>query len=210
MASTVPIVHVTQQTDVRQRVDGRHGDVHRQRSFVGAAGLAGRFFLSGDLNIAGSDTGTGLLVAGPPRQVGAVHPLLAGSGLLVEIPTSQWTHYQEATLSTIQNAVSNIPPSVQGFVDGIDPAGVDAAAGAQWDFASIPAAPGSATVSAVWHFTRTSPLDLARPHRRQALGQTATVKVAARNADGSPDPDSRGALRDHRREPGRGSGDDGR
>jgi hypothetical protein len=143
-----------------------------------------RLFEAGDLVVAGNDVGTGAFAAGPPREVGAVHPLLLGYDRLLEI--TPWTHFQEATLSVIQNAVSNPSQTVQGMVDTTNPARVDAAAGAQWNFANL--APGvPVVVSALWRFARTTPLDLAAAGSTQPLGQVATVKVTARNGDGSPD-----------------------
>jgi hypothetical protein len=144
-----------------------------------------RLFEAGDLVVAGNDSGTGAFAAGPPREVGAVHPLLLGYDRLLEI--TPWTHFQEATLSVIQNAVSNPSQAVQGMADTINPTRVDTAAGAQWNFANL--APGvPVVVSALWRFARTSPLDLVVTSATQALGRAAVVNVSARNGDGSPDP----------------------
>jgi hypothetical protein len=146
---------------------------------------AARLFAAGDLVVAGNDSGTGAFGAGPPREVGAVHPLLQGYDRLLEI--TPWTHFQEATLSVIQNAISNPLQSVQGMADTIDPNRADTAAGAQWNFANL--APGAqVVVSARWRFARTSPLDLVAATATQTLGQTAVVNVTARTADGSPAP----------------------
>jgi hypothetical protein len=180
----VPIVHVTQRLTYVNGSSDVVATYNVARSFVGAAGLPARFYASADLFVAGSDTGAGVFAPGPPREVGAVHPLLTGSARLIEI--SPWTHYQEAAYSTIANAASNASTSAPGFADTVDPANVDAAAGVQWDFADVPVAPG-VTVSVLWRFTRTSPLDLVAATPTPAQGQTATVNVTARNADGSPD-----------------------
>jgi hypothetical protein len=144
-----------------------------------------RLFEAGDLVVAGNDSGTGAFTAGPPREVGAVHPLLLGYDRLLEI--TPWTHFQEATLSVIQNAVSNPSQAAQGMADTINPTRVDTAAGAQWNFATL--APGvPVVVAALWRFARTSPLDLVVTSATQALGRAAVVNVSARNGDGSPDP----------------------
>jgi hypothetical protein len=146
---------------------------------------AARLFAAGDLVVAGNDSGTGAFGAGPPREVGAVHPLLLGYDRLLEI--TAWTHFQEATLSVIQNAISNPLQSVQGMADTVDPNRADTAAGAQWNFANL--APGvPVVVSARWRFARTSPLDLVAATATQTLGQTAVVNVTARTGDGSPAP----------------------
>jgi hypothetical protein len=180
-----PIVHVTQRLTYVNGSSDVTATYNVSRLVVGAGPLPARFYASADLFVAGNDSGTGFFAPGPPREVGAVHPLLTGSARLIEI--DPWTRYQEAAYSTIAAAASNPSPSAPGFANAIDPTSVDAAAGVQWDFTSLPTAPG-ATVSVLWRFTRTSPLDLAAVSPTQALGQTATVKVAARNADGSPDP----------------------
>jgi hypothetical protein len=146
---------------------------------------AARLFAAGDLVVAGNDSGTGAFGAGPPREVGAVHPLLLGYDRLLEI--TPWTHFQEATLSVIQNAIGNPLQSVQGMADTFDPNRVDTAAGAQWNFANL-AFMAPVVVSARWRFARTSPLDLVAATATQTLGQTAVVNVAARTGDGSPDP----------------------
>ncbi|HEX5924647.1 MAG TPA: Ig-like domain-containing protein, partial [Baekduia sp.] len=146
---------------------------------------AARLFAAGDLVVAGNDSGTGAFGAGPPREVGAVHPLLLGYDRLLEI--TPWTHFQEATLSVIQNAISNPLQSVQGMADTVDPNRVDTAAGAQWNFANLaPMVP--VVVSARWRFARTSPLVLVAATATQTLGQTAVVNVTARTGDGSPAP----------------------
>ena len=116
-----------------------------------------------------------------------MHPLLLGYDRLLEI--TPWDHFQEATLSVIQNAVSNPSQAVQGMADTTNPTRVDAAAGAQWNFANL--APGvPVVVSARWRFARTNPLDLVATSATQAVGQAAVVNVSARNGDGSPDPGS--------------------
>jgi hypothetical protein len=146
---------------------------------------AARLFAAGDLVVAGNDSGTGAVGAGPPREVGAVHPLLLGYDRLLEI--TPWTHFQEATLSVIQNAISNPLQSVQGMADTVDPNRADTAAGAQWNFANL--APGvPVVVSARWRFARSRPLDLVAATATQTLGQTAVVNVTARTGDGSPAP----------------------
>jgi hypothetical protein len=152
---------------------------------VAATALQARLFVAGDLFVAGNDTGTGVFAAGPPREVGGVHPLLAGSTRLIEI--SQWTHYQEGSYSTISNAVANTSTAAQGFDDTINPLRVDDAAGAQWDFTSLPFQTPVA-ISVRWRFRRTMPLDLALTAATHATGQTATVNVTARDGDGNPTP----------------------
>ena len=183
---TVRVVHVTGRVSYVNgspdvTVSYTVTNVRQDQMTVAAA----RLFAAGDLVVAGNDSGTGAFGAGPPREVGAVHPLLLGYDRLLEL--TPWTHFQEATLSVIQNAISNPLQSVQGMADTVDPNRADTAAGAQWNFANL--APGvPVVVSARWRFARSRPLDLAAATATQTLGQTAVVNVTARTGDGSPAP----------------------
>jgi hypothetical protein len=144
--------------------------------------LTGRLFESADLVVAGNDSGIGTFSAAPIRQVGAVNPLGTGAASMLEV--SPWTHYQEGALSTIQNTVNNRSTTPPNLADAVDPGLVDAAAAVQWD---VSLGAGQSTgESVIWSFTRTSPLQLVAVQPTRATGQIATVTVAARNADGSP------------------------
>jgi hypothetical protein len=145
--------------------------------------LHGRFFESADLNVAGNDTGTGFFTPSPVRQVGGVNPLGNGAAGLLEV--TPWTAYQEGVLSTIQNIVNSAAAAPPSFDNTVNPAVVDSAVGVQWDLASL--TQGSSTgESVVWHFARTTPLQLVAAQPTQTVGKTATVTVTARNGDGSP------------------------
>jgi len=152
---------------------------------VGAAAFQGRLFESADLFVAGNDNGSGFFAAAPIRQVGGVNPLGNGEASLLEL--SPWTHYQEGSLSTIQNVVNSTAAASPSFNDTVVPQVVDNAAGVQWDFTNL-SSTSSVGESVVWRFTRTSPLQLVAAQATRATGQTATVMVTARNADGSPNP----------------------
>jgi hypothetical protein len=143
-----------------------------------------RLFTSGDLVVAGNTTGAGFFLGGPPRQVGGRNPLSLGSGSLVE--ATPWSAYQEASFPTISNAVHATAATATGLNNTVVAQVVDSAVAAQWDTTLLPSQ--SQTFSVTWRFTRTSPLDLVAVSPTAALGQTATVNVTARNADGSPDP----------------------
>jgi hypothetical protein len=146
--------------------------------------LLGRLFASGDLVVAGSTNGAGFFLPGPPRQVGGLSPLSSGAGSLVEV--TPWAAYQEASFPTISNAVHATAATATGLNNTVVPQVVDNAVAVQWDRPLAPSVP--VTVSVTWRFTRTSPLELVAASPTQALGQTATVRVTARNADGTPDP----------------------
>jgi hypothetical protein len=153
-------------------------------ALVSGGPLLARLFTSGDLVVAGNTTGAGFFLGGPPRQVGGRNPLSLGSGSLVE--ATPWSAYQEGTFSTVSNAVHATAATATGLNNTVVPQIVDSAIAAQWDTTLQPSQPQ--TFSVTWRFTRTSPLDLVAVSPTQALGQTATVNVTARNADGSPDP----------------------
>jgi hypothetical protein len=152
-------------------------------ALVSGGALQARLFTSGDLVVAGNQSGTGFFLPGPPRQVGGLNPLSIGSGSLVEL--TPWSAYQEASFSTISNAVHATAAASTGLNNTVVAQVVDNAIGAQWD-TTLPASQPQ-TFSVTWRFTRTSPLELLAASPTQALGQTATVRVTARNADGSPD-----------------------
>jgi hypothetical protein len=151
---------------------------------VSAAALQGRLFASADLAVAGNDSGIGFFNASPLRQVGGAHPLGNGAASLVEV--SPWSAYQEDAFSTIQNIVNSTSAAPPSFANTVNPGLVDAAVGVQWNFSGFgPSTPFGESV--IWRFTRTSPLVLAAATPTQAVGQTATVTVTARNPDGGPD-----------------------
>jgi hypothetical protein len=187
MSGTTVLAQVTERLSYANGSPDVNASYTVTSSVPPSAPIQARFFAWGDLFVAGSDTGTGVFAAGPPREVGAVHPLLNGSGRLVEIPSTPWSHYQEATYSTISNAVSNVSPAVQGFLDSADPSRQDAAAGVQWNIANLPLGVPVAE-SVRWRFTRTTPIVLAATASSFATGQTATVNVTARDGQGNPDP----------------------
>jgi len=152
---------------------------------VSAAPFQGRLFESADLFVAGNDSGSGFFTSAPVRQVGGVNPLGNGAANLLEV--TPWTHYQEGSYSTIQNVINSTVATAPSFNDTVVPQVVDNAAGVQWDFTNL-SSTSSVGESVVWRFTRTSPLQLVAAQATRATGQTATVMVTARNADGSPNP----------------------
>jgi hypothetical protein len=127
-------------------------------------------------------------VPGPPRRVGAQALGRSGGGSDSLVEITPWSHFQEASASTIGNVVSTTNPAAAGFNDTILPTATNngAGVGAQWNIGTLSTGQ-SATVSVIWHFSLTSALQLTAPTTTQTAGQTATVPVAARNNDGAPD-----------------------
>jgi len=150
---------------------------------VSAAALQGRIFVSGDLAVAGNSSGTGFFSPSPIRQVGGVNPLGNGAASLLEV--TPWSAYQEDVLSVIQNIVNSTSATPPSFANTVNPNVVDNAVGVQWNFSGFSSATPFGE-SVVWHFARTTPLQLVAAQPTRTVGQTATVNVAARNGDGSP------------------------
>jgi hypothetical protein len=141
-----------------------------------------RAYQVADLYVAGNDAGVGYLDPGPPRQLGGINEAAGSSGRLVEI--TPWSAFQEGRYNDVFAVAGNT--SQPGFSNTTDPTLLDNGAGIQWNVAALPQ-PGSQTFQVVWRFKRFSALDLAAAPT-QVTGQTATVTVTARNADGGPDP----------------------
>ena len=147
-----------------------------------------RLYESASVLPAASYFATGFALPGPPRRVGAQALGRSGGGSDSLVEISPWSHFQEASASTIGNVVSTTNPAATGFNDTVLPTATNngAGVGAQWNIGNL-AIGQSATVSVVWHFSLTSALQLTVPGATQTAGQKATVTVAARNNDGAPD-----------------------
>jgi hypothetical protein len=145
-----------------------------------------RLYEAADLYVAGNDAGVGFLDVGSPRQVGGINQAAGSSGRLVE--QTPWAHYQEGRYGDVFSAAGNSDRTAQGFNDTTEPALVDNGVGAQWNFPAMPAGANVQTASVVWRFRHFTPLQLTLAAATRAIGQTATVTVAARNSDGNPEP----------------------
>lgn len=117
-----------------------------------------RIFEAADLYLAGSDDGLGNHVAGPPQQVLGVNSDTGVSGGLIEVPGSEFSHWQVGSFNDI---VDNIPndSNGSGYDDTLpDPAEgpIDNGVGVQWDSyfsqGSGLAAGATATRSVIWQF----------------------------------------------------------
>ncbi|MGZ6682365.1 MAG: hypothetical protein ACXVFK_19360 [Solirubrobacteraceae bacterium] len=144
-----------------------------------------RVYEAGNLNVAGNDSGVGLLDLGNPRQVGGINQSAGGSGRLIELST--WQGYQEANYNDLVNVIRTAGPLAAGLSNTVEPTLVDNGAGVQWDITNLPNGQ-SQTFRVIWRFTRFSALDLGPSTPAQVTGKTATVTATARNADGGPDP----------------------
>jgi hypothetical protein len=151
-------------------------------------GINVRLYESGSVLPAASYFATGFALPGPPRRVGAQALGRAGGGSDSLVEITPWAHFQEAAAGTISNVVGTTNPAAAGFNDTILPTATNngAGVGAQWNIGTLNTGQ-SATVSVTWHFSLTSALQLAATSPTQTAGQTATVAVAARTNDGTPD-----------------------
>jgi hypothetical protein len=129
--------------------------------------------------------GAGLLYPGPPLQVGGIDQSAGTSGRLLQ--DTLWGRYQEGAVNDVFSVVQNTNPAAIGFGNAVDSRFLDNGAGVQWDIPSLPNG-ASQTYQVVWRFSRFSALDASAATPARVTGQTATVNVTARDADGRPDP----------------------
>jgi hypothetical protein len=172
-----------------------------------AAPLKFHAIYAGDLLTDGSDFGTGIFLAGPPRFVGGQN---AADGVLggfqeAPAPSPPWTNYQAGCWDAVPEAAgrcSSTSPADQGiwatvraaageprvFDDDIDPNPIDNAAGVSWDdnLSSGLAAGAHASYAIVNRAEIPGALTVAPRTQTYAVGQTATVTVTARSSAGVP------------------------
>jgi hypothetical protein len=178
---------VLQVSEVVQYVNGTN-DVTATYTTSAPTALGNvRLYESASVLPAGSYFATGFLAPGSPRRVGAqaLGRDFGGSNSLIEV--TPWSHFQEASSSTIDNLVANANAAAPGFNDTVLATATSNAAGvgAQWNLGALSA---PATVSATWRFSRTAALALAVASPTQTAGQNARVTVSTRNNAGAPDP----------------------
>ncbi len=162
---------------------------------------------AGDLLTDGSDYGTGLFLAGPPRFVGGQNIANGVLGGFAEAPAPSppWTNYQAGCWDVVPEAAGRCAatsPADTGiwatvraaageprvFNDDIDPNLIDNAAGVSWDdnLSSGLAAGAHAFYAIVNRAEIPSGLTVAPKTQTYAVGQTATVTVTARSSAGVP------------------------
>jgi hypothetical protein len=141
--------------------------------------LTTRISLGADLAGGGSDSGTGVFEAGPPRFVGGFNTTVGAVAGLSEI--TQWSHYEEGQYSSVL-ARADADPREDRLQDRVDPTEVDNGAAAQWDVGTLP--PGAPfAVEANWRFTHT--FDLSPERASLTTGDIATFDVKTRSSSGA-------------------------
>ena len=161
---------------------------------------------AGDLFTGGSDFGTGVLLAGPPRFVGGQNNATGVLGGFVEAgsPSPQWSNYQSGCATIVPEPLGACPAtsardggvwasvkaaSAEGpvFDDDIDPNLIDNAVGVSWDDTSSGLAPGAHATYAIVNRARIpTGLTVTPVSQTRIVGQTATVAVMAKDSTGAP------------------------
>jgi hypothetical protein len=161
---------------------------------------------AGDLFTDGTDFGTGVLLAGPPRFVGGQNSATGVLGGFVEAssPSPQWSNYESGCATVVPEPLGACPAtsardggvwasvraaSAEGpvFDDDIDPNLVDNAVGVSWDDLSSGLAPGAHVTYAIVNRARIpTGLTVTPVSQTHTVGQTATVSVTAKDSTGAP------------------------
>ena len=133
-----------------------------------------------DLYAGGNDEGQGLLAPGPPRFVGGTTNSGGADGL-VEIPGSEWTHYEEAYYSTVFQDFDT-----GGLKDTILADLEDNGVGVEWAISLAPAA--TRAIDATWRFGAST--DATAPPAPQIADPGSTVTGSAVTLSGTAEPGS--------------------
>lgn len=143
--------------------------------------------LFADLTVAGSDTGTGVFEAGPPRFIGGFSTNFDGSsgtGGILEL--TPWKSFESGQLGTVSShANDTTPDNSQGFTNTASPENVDNAVGVQWsDVALVSGSPY--VVEASWRFSRFQALAIDPEQGSSAVGTTHTITARAQSGENVP------------------------
>jgi hypothetical protein len=162
---------------------------------------------AGDLSPGGSDSGAGVLVAGPPRLLGGQDETAGTLGGFVEAPppSPPWSSYASGCWNVVPEAEGRCPStsasdrgiwaSVRAaddeapvFDDVIDPNAIDDGAGVSWDnHLGKPLQPGEhAVYSIVDRAEVPTTLSVAPTTQTRTVGQTTTISVTAHDTAGVP------------------------
>jgi hypothetical protein len=162
---------------------------------------------AGDLLSGGSDFGTGLFSAGPPRVIGGASAASGAFGGFVEAPAPSppWSDYQSGCWNKVPEAEGRCPttsPADGGiwaavraagseapvFNDDIDPNPVDEAVGVSWDDHLEKALkPGEHALYAIVNRAQIPGALIVQPATQtRTVEQTATVLVTATDNTGAP------------------------
>jgi hypothetical protein len=168
-----------------------------------------RAIYAGDLYVNGSDTGTGVFLAGPPRFVGGQNQTSGVLGGFKEdlqtftgTPTPAWTSYAEDYWNTVYNEetfeptggiwhdVESSANATNAFPDSVSPQDWDNGAGVSWDTNYATGhglAAGAEQQYAIVNYTTIpSLLQISPTSQGLAQGATATINVTATNSGGEP------------------------
>jgi hypothetical protein len=187
------VTYGAQTLRVRQVIEYRDGDLHftvhhevTNPMGITSANPPVQFTAAeaADLAIGTSDTGRGYFAAGPPRLVGGINEDSGAVGGIEEI--TSWSNHEANNLGTIGDHLGNtLGPAFNGdILQDFS----DNAAGVQWDtFKQTPLNEGSShTFSNAWRFRRFQPLTIDPTSADLETGETFTLKITSRDAEGNP------------------------
>ena len=167
------LVYVNGETSVRARLDVNN---------IGSDRLTTRASMGADLYGGGSDAGTGLLEAGPPRFVGGFNDSVGSVAGLAEI--TGWTHFEEGRYLDVLGR-ADADPNTDHLQDTVEPTEVDNGVAVQWDSGTL--GPGqNANYEVAWRFSRT--FDLDPQQSNLTTGDIATFTAKLRNTGGAAQP----------------------
>jgi hypothetical protein len=170
--------------EIRQELTYVNGEA-LFRAKLGVKSLASgplqlRASMGADLAGGGSDTGTGLFDAGPPRFVGGFNTTVGAVAGLFEV--TPWSHYEEGGYSSVLARADGDPRTTR-LQDTVDPNEVDNGAAVQWDGITLGSGT-SASFDVAWRFART--YNLTPESQRLNTGDAATFTVFAGDSAGRP------------------------
>ncbi len=157
---------------------------------VSAGPLYFRAIYAADLFVSGSDQGSGVFLAGPPRFVGGQNTASGVLGGLQEVPSPAlpWSSFEELAYPTIWQRLSETIEQETAFTGGLDANDVDNAVGVEWDqMRSKGLASGDEQSFSIVNRTQIpSALRVQPVTQTHSVGQTATVTVTAADNVGTP------------------------
>lgn len=153
-----------------------------------------RAFTAADFFFEGSDRGTGVFTAGPPRFIGGTNVDSGRSGGFVEVlggDSPPWSHYQalaypDVWTEVIERAADPISPG--GFNDTVNPNDEDNAGGVEWDqFRDVGLAGGaSATFELIARIGVPAALQLNPTNAGAPQGVPINITGTAVDSNGAP------------------------
>jgi hypothetical protein len=162
---------------------------------------------AGDVLTGDSDFGSGVLLAGPPREIGGENEAMGVFGAFVEAPppSPPWSDYQAGCWDVVPETEGRCPTTSASdggiwaavragageapvFNDDIDPNTIDIGAGVSWDdHLNKALKPGEHAIYTVVNRAQIpAGLVVGPSTQTRAVGQTATVLVTATDNTGAP------------------------